>query len=865
MKSAGGRFAGATIDLKSRGTCKWVFAVAGSASLWAGAALAQQAADTQTTEQQGSGGLQEVVVTARYRSENLQQTPIAITALTNVDLEQRQLISVDDLGSFVPNAYFRTPVSNYGPTETIGLRGITQVDFSYTFEPAVAAYVDDVYHGTETGLSIDLLDLERVEVLNGPQGTLFGKNALGGAIRLVTNKPKGDDTALIEGTYGQHHRQEFKAIGDFALIKDKLFARFVGFSSTQDGFGSYLDFACEMALQGKSQDAGSLPASVSPTQGNGCAQGGLGGHNHQAAKLSLRYLASDSMEVNVAANYTKQADQPYPQALLTPYGNLTTDRFNYLYSTGIVLPKFGINFTASTPGGAGNTDFLSPSPYTNYATFADAVTGQKYDTTQYLTEWGLPVTVDYRFTDKLRAKLILAYESYQSNWINDSDLTPFGLTQTDYQQEHRQYEAELRFSGEVWSDRLEWTAGAFYYNSRDRAYNTTNFDAFANSGLLGNFVANDGYTDKNKSGFLHGVFKFTNQWSLALGVRYTDEDKTNRFAHVNQIPAQTILLPNPVEISQTRTDYSGSLNFQMTPDILLYGSVATGFRSPGFNPRIFTAGQLGEVPGEKAVQYEIGNKGEFLDHRLRANTAIFYIDYKSRLTPAAANQCDSPAALNIQPYILGGAVCPAGTFFGPGGPGGGANGTTGLPWFLTVAAPASIRGAEEQLSASPIDGLDLNVNFGYNEFRSGASSPTQIGYVDPSVKLQPEITASAGIQYLFNVGAAGTLTPRLDWTYQSYMTNGAITVKQIHPDDIVPGYALVNLRITYMPTDAKWSLAAGVTNLFNKFYWEQLGAATVACTPGTSTCTSAGLRPAVARVGTPGLPREWSVTFSKKF
>src|SRR4029077_5925347 len=102
-------------------------------------------------------------------------------------------------------------------------------------------------------------------------------------------------------------------------------------------------------------------------------------------------------------------------------------------------------------------------------------------------------------------------------------------------------------------------------------------------------------------------------------------------------------------------------------------------------------------------------------------------------------------------------------------------------------------------------------------------------------------------------------------TYQSYMTNGAITAKQIHPDDIVPGYALVNLRITYLPTDAKWSLSAGATNLFNKFYWEQLGAATVACTPGTSTCSAAGLRPAVARVGTPGLPREWAVTFSKKF
>jgi iron complex outermembrane receptor protein len=117
---------------------------------------------------------------------------------------------------------------------------------------------------------------------------------------------------------------------------------------------------------------------------------------------------------------------------------------------------------------------------------------------------------------------------------------------------------------------------------------------------------------------------------------------------------------------------------------------------------------------------------------------------------------------------------------------------------------------------------------------------------------------------MFNVGT-GSLTPRVDWTYQSYMTNGAITAKQIHPDDIIPGYALVNLRMTYLQTDAKWSLSAGVTNLFNKFYWEQLGAATAACIPGTSTCTAAGLRPAVARVGTPGLPREWSVTFSKKF
>ena len=97
------------------------------------------------------GGLEEVVVTARYRSEDLQSTPLAITALSTVELDEREFTNVNDLGLAVPNAYFRQPVSNYGPTETIGLRGITQVDFSYSFEPAVAVYVDDVYHGTMTG------------------------------------------------------------------------------------------------------------------------------------------------------------------------------------------------------------------------------------------------------------------------------------------------------------------------------------------------------------------------------------------------------------------------------------------------------------------------------------------------------------------------------------------------------------------------------------------------------------------------------------------------------------------------------------------------------------------------------------------
>jgi iron complex outermembrane receptor protein len=825
----------------------YAIAMAVSASLYCCGALAQQAPTTTASTQKSSdtdyGTLEEVTVTARYRSENLQQTPITITALTAADIQAQQLVNVNDLGSVVPNAYFRTPVSNYGPTETIGLRGITQVDFSYTFEPAVAVYVDDVYHATETGASMDLTDLERVEVLNGPQGTLFGKNALGGAIRLITVKPKGDDSGTFSVTYGQHHREDLKGIGDFSLVPDKLFIRIIGSSSSEDGFGHYLDFACSMAAQGTPQLAGSLPASISPTQGNGCALGGLGGFRHEGGKVELRYIASDDLEINLNANYTKQADEPYPQALLTMYQ--TTDLINSLYSNGVVFPKYGINYT-------GNPGFVSPSPYDNYATFGDIVTGQQNDPTAYLSEWAIPLTVDYRINDNLHAKLILAYETYQTNWSNDSDLTPFGLVQTTYVQEHGQKSAEFRLEGTSFGNRLDWTTGLFFYDSHDLAYNTTNFDAFAYpsfifpNGLLGNNVANDSYTDKNKSAFVHGEYKFTDQWSVSAGVRYTDENKANVFDHVNEYPADSIVVPNPKTLSSSRFDYSGSVNFQATDNILFYGSTATGFRSPGFNPRPFTVGQLQEVPGEHAIQYELGNKSDFLDHRLRANTAIFYIDYQAHLTPVNATQCDAPTDLNPAAYQLApGATCPIGTYYA---------GTGGQPWFLTVVEPASIRGIEEQLSATPVDGLRMDLNVGYNQFHSNATNPLAPGYVNPTVKLQPALNMSAGIQYDLKLGGAGTLAPRIDWLYQSYQTNGPINVVQVHPYYILPGYGLFNLRLNYTPTVGKWNISAGVTNLFNKFYWQQLGADAVPPGPAVS-----------GRVGTPGLPREWTVSFTKNF
>ncbi len=801
-----------------------------AASLYCSMALAQQPAQQgpEPAAQADTGALQEVVVTARYRAENLQQTPIAITALNSAELEEHQFTNLNDLGSKVPNAYFRPPVSNYGPTETIGLRGITQIDYSYSFEPAIAIYFDDIYHGTMTGSSMDLADLDHIEVLNGPQGTLFGKNSLGGAIRLVSVKPKGDDSGQIEATYGQHHRTDVKAVADFALVEGKLFARVMGVSRTQDGIGKYLDFACEMAAKGMPAASGTLPMSVTPVQGNGCALGTLGGYDHKGARLALRYLANEDFEINAVASYSKQADDPPLQALLTPYSS--TDSLNKGYSSNVVFKKYGINYTD-------NPNFLSPSMWDNYATFGDVVTGQQYDPKQYLTDRTESVVADYHIAGTTHAKLILAHEQYQSNWINDSDLTPFGLTQTYNQQEHRQYQAELQLTGSAFASSLDWTTGVFYYDSRDRDYYPTNFDAYDASGLLKNFVANDYYTDKNKSAFLHLNYKLTDQWSFSAGVRYTDENKTNLFQHYNQI-----VIPYPKALTQARFDYSASVDYQVTRGKMLYASVATGFRSPGFNPRISTPGQLVAVPGEKGTNYEIGAKMDFLEHRLRVNSALFYFDYQSHLTQIIATQCNPASDPNAGiPYQLNNGVCPPGTPLA---------GTRGLsPWFYYTAKPAIIRGAELQLMANPVEYLSADLTFGYN-------STAAVG-VDPSVKTQPEINMSGGIQYAVAL-PWGSITPRLDWYYQSFMTNGPTTQAQMHPDWIVPGYSLFNARLTYTPVKGKWQLAFAGTNIFNHFYWQQLGAA-------TSGTVSTGLTPASARVGTPGMPREWTVTFTKDF
>ena len=474
------------------------------------------------------------------------------------------------------------------------------------------------------------------------------------------------------------------------------------------------------------------------------------------------------------------------------------------------------------------------------------------------------MVIDYAISDNVGAKFIVAKRGYDSEWTNDSDRTPFGITQTHYIQNHDETQAELQFNGSVGAnDRLGWTAGLFYFDSDSRAYNTTEFEAFNYTGALANFVANDLYSTENKSAFVHVTYDFTERLRVSGGTRYTDESKTNSFDHGPALNRSDV----PLLFGDSRTDWKVSVDYQLNDRMFLYAQAATGFTSEAATPRIFTVGQLMALKGEELVSTEIGAKLEFLDNRLRLNAAVFTSDYDPRIRQTGGvNQCDAPNVLNPVPYRLGGGLCPAGTWFGglPGVPA-----STGLPWFFYDNSPGTLDGYEVELTASPVDSLLINFSLGQNEYENEDNDPLSVNYIAPGYLFQPEFNASAGVQYAFSLGGGGTLTPRLDAFYQSERHTGTANARpgvmgvtaNTCPQQCLPAYTTFNARLTYEPPNGDWRLSLAGQNVTDKFYWQQyLAEITVNAATGAIT------NPAPAgRTGVASSPREWALTIEKQF
>ncbi|HXR92509.1 MAG TPA: TonB-dependent receptor [Steroidobacteraceae bacterium] len=777
-----------------------VMSLAASVTTWA--------ADEQPSD---GDALQQVVVTAQYRRENLQNTALAITAVSGQQLEQQGLDNVTDLGNVIPNANIRPQGTAYGPTPMIGMRGVETNDFIYTTDPGVGIYIDDVYQGSLAGSALDLLDLERVEVLRGPQGTLFGKNSLGGAIRLISKKPEGSNSGNVEVTYGTYNTINVKASYDVAL-GDHLFMRVAGLSKHIDGYQDVVDFTCQMKANGTPQLAGNFPTLVPSnleSEGN-CKTGENGGSSTQGARIMLRYVPTDDLEVGLSADYTHTDGEAQATSKLSP--DLPSDVINNVYQNAVILPRFGIAYNA-------DSRFVPSSPFVTYGESYDPVNGHSFPPGETLDAKDAAATLGYRIAPGLRLDVIAGYRQYESDFFANQEEMPIELASQYNLTHHEQESLEMRFSGSLIENRLDWTTGLYQYNDQSHLGGFVALPAFQFLGILPSFNQNDHFTTRSSSGFVHGIFKITDQWSFTAGGRYTHERKTYAFDH-----SPYLLIPGELHYGSNHFDWKLSTDYRFNDEVMVYSTISTGFRSDGAQPRPFTPGQQHvPTPAEKLISYEIGTKTDLLDRHLRVNVAAFVDSYSPRVTTEISTQCNAASDLNPgTPYqgITASNPCPAGTALA---------GTTGIPWIWYTSAPGRDGGVELELTANVIEGLSVDGTLSYFTFHSrapatihGAPNPA---YVDPSYKEQAPISGSLGAQYRMVV-RGGALTPRLDWFYQGYRSNGPEPYLPQLPGSAnkVPGYGLVNGRLTYEPANSKWTAAVSAENLLNKFYWYQLGA-----------------------------------------
>ncbi|HEX4097055.1 MAG TPA: TonB-dependent receptor plug domain-containing protein, partial [Caulobacteraceae bacterium] len=434
-----------------------------AAALAAGGAASAADAPAKTSAADSQTSVGEVVVTAQFRATQLQKTPLAISAVTAQQIAAMGETNVTDLARTVPNTVISPLGSGWGGTLAAFIRGVGLGDNILSFEPGVPIYVDDVYNGRPQASIFDLLDLDRVEVLRGPQGALFGKNAIGGAVRLISKAPSGSDTGYLEAGYGSFNRFNFRGAYDGALAPN-LFWRLSVSDKHADGYFDLLDYVCV-------HGAGSLGNIQAATHAANCVDGHLGSEGVDSGRLALRWVANDKFEVNLIGDLTIQR-QEAPADKYTYIANPQ----NFPGPLGIdgAVPQLWTNVPQQLYGAGVMYDqrFVTSDPYTSYARYGvNAVDGRDTPNENDLDHWGLEAMTDYDFSPMVHLKTITAYRSWW-NTFGRGDASPLGNSETFDDTTHHQFTEEWQLTGTI--DRLDYALGAFYYGAFDQ---NTGFDS----------------------------------------------------------------------------------------------------------------------------------------------------------------------------------------------------------------------------------------------------------------------------------------------------------------------------------------------------------------------------------------------------
>ncbi len=754
-----------------------------------GAPFAMAEAPTPSTGQSGettgagqaapaSAGLEEIVVTARRRAENIQKTPVAITAFSAADIGDHQVTAMSDLGSLTPSLTFRE--SNYTPFGSyIGIRGQRTGDIILSQTPSIGIYVDDVYEATSNGAaSASMADVQQIEVLKGPQGTLYGRNTTGGALKITTALPNYDGySGSLKVGFGNFDSNVVSGVVNIPLVDDMAALRLAGERDYNSGYGRDIK---------NNRDLDDVDS--------------------KNLRAALRLDLADDLQLVFRGDWSdnRSGGQVTPLAGVSPVFNAngTPNFWPALLDVGVATGRINpVDLGLLATGNAAAAGRVIGGEIATY-NYLQSYIKQYSGYTQYYPDpigdrvrsAGGSLTATYSFSDDLTLKSITAYRYEGQDALNQAVPGPVTILDGPADVTNPgQTTQELQLSGISLDSKLKWTAGYYYF------YLTGNDDSPGENELP--YINPDSPVntrvhlfDESNSIYGQGTYSLTDTVNFTGGLRWTTES-TELLAHSTTGVANICNLPPPAGIggapcaadftnSFRNVSYTAGLDWAVTDSLLVYAKTSRGFKAGGQNQRGTAAGGFDPFAPEVVTDYEIGSKWDGFDHKFRVNAAAYHSDYT-----------------NIQRTV---------NFEPPGS-------------FQTIseiknAASATIDGVELELTAKPIESVTIHGGLAYTEAQY--LKFINNGVDDSGIPFESQPKWQGNLSVAYNVPLSiGSLLSTIDYSYQSktnldpedgsIYTNG-LTTQQ--------GYSLVNARVVLDIEAYDLEIAGWVKNLTDESY-----------------------------------------------
>lgn len=762
-----------------RGTNSWLIASSAMALCCLAPANAAEASDQSSVNSSNDYSLTDIVVTAQRREESLQDVPVAVTALNADALAQMRVANISNLSGAAPN--LSIVAQGIQSTPIIAIRGISGGSSNNGVDPKAGIYLDGVYIGRSVGAIFDLADIERIEVLRGPQGTLFGRNATAGAISLTTSAPTGEFGVKQDLSYGNHKAFRSRTVLNLpALGPLSVKASYLHDEIRGDGIN---------LLGGETIDL----SQREPRFGTLTYADRLGSRNIDAVQVFARLDLND-LTIDYRFDWS---DSRSTSRAVQQLGIIPGPAGTLLGAVHAFQPFFGGNINFATDrrlnpvANATSQDHVTVRGHNVTATWqqSDAVTVKS------ITAWrsmkqrpnihDLASSGATRFTSAQFGALL----SGDPAFIGAIPMLPVGPNDSFFSiltarsTEQDQFSQELQF--QLTQDKFNITAGAFYFHEKSPAIDVLGvFQPVTNGVVIPNPVLDAAFgsgvsevvaTNSSMALYGQGTVNLSDTLDVSLGLRYTSDHRETDIISLTTSQGGN-LRPGVYKSNYSKLNYTAILNWQPSSEVTAYAKVATGYVAGGI---------MSGTPysPENLTSYELGLKASLMNNRLRANSAIFFMDYKDLQTQNFAD---------------------------------------GVQRFDN-AGKATIGGFESEIDFVPLRGLTLSGSIGYSDFKY---KEFILGGIDVADVARPAYyskwTGRASANFEFGEMSNGAIPYiRAEGRYRSsfYLTSTPIASPVVEAANHSPGFWLVDARIGINsipvgPTNI--NLSAWGKNLFNK-------------------------------------------------